>query len=90
LEQVYYIEDYPINDGEDTDRRTMTKADIINSVRLTGDDKPQHVEAGFIKQEIFRKRTAHGIFISIWSLDYGYKASFLSPIKIGDTIHCRY
>ena len=61
--QVYYVEDYPIGGGGDTDGRTITETDIVNFAGLTGDYGPQHVDAEFARQGMFGERIAHGIFI---------------------------
>jgi len=112
-EQVYYVEDYPIGEGGDTDGRTITETDIVNFAGLTGDYNPQYVDAEFAKQSMFGERTAHGILIfnivfGLWisrssahppgpstgrTIVAGHlndRASFLDPVKIGDTIRCRY
>jgi len=112
-ERVYYVEDYPIDTGGDTDGRTITETDIVSFAGLTGDYNPQHVDTEFARQGMFGERTAHGILIfsiifGLWtswssahtrgpsterSLVAGHlndRASFLVPVKIGDTIRCRY
>ena len=62
-EQVYYVEDYPIGEGGDTDGRTITETDIVNFAGLTGDYNPQQVDAEFARQGMFGRRTSHGILI---------------------------
>lgn len=112
-EKAYYVEDFPIGGGGDTDGRTITETDIVNFAGLIGDYNPQHVDAEFARQSMFGERIAHGIMIfdiifGLWisqssahpprpstgrDIPAGHlndNARFTAPVKIGDTIRCRY
>lgn len=62
-EKVYYVEDYLLGEGGDTDGRTITETDIVNFAGLSGDYSPQFVDAQFAREGIFGMRVAHGLLI---------------------------
>jgi len=62
-DKAYYVEDYVLGEGGDTDGRTITETDIVNFAALTGDYNPQFVDAEYAKQGIFGTRVAHGLLI---------------------------
>lgn len=108
-ERVYYLEDYPIGRGGDSQGRTVTEADVVAFAGLTGDYDPRYVDAEFARKSQFGERIAHGMLVFdiasglrvIATSQYqapespiaghlGDNAIFLAPVKIGDTVHCRY
>lgn len=112
-DKVYYVEDYPIGEGRETEGRTITETDIVNFAGLTGDYNPQYVDAEFARESMFGERIAQGMLVftighAYFTRDYGHsqrrrpaiasriaghlwdRATFLTPVKIGDTIRCRY
>jgi acyl dehydratase len=99
-----YFEDFAVGATFVTNARTVTEADIVQFACLTGDFHPVHTDAEFAKMSIFGQRVAHGLLgicyavgmINRWDLRAGtnmafihFECNFLSPTKIGDTIHCK-
>jgi 3-hydroxybutyryl-CoA dehydratase len=79
--------------------RTITEADVVAFAGLTGDDHPQHTDAGFAAASPFGERIAHGMLVLSYALglvDFDPQrivalrgmgdVVFKRPVKIGDTI----
>jgi acyl dehydratase len=99
-----YFEDFELGAAFVSIARTITEADIVHFACLTGDFHPVHVDAEFAKKSVFKQRVAHGLLgvtyavgmINNWDLRsktnmafLHFECNFLSPTKIGDTIHCK-
>jgi|TARA_B100000315_G_scaffold254036_1_gene294195 acyl dehydratase len=80
-DKVYYVEDYLLGEGGDTDGRTITETDIVNFAALTGDYSPQFVDAEFARQGAFGSRVAHGLLI--FSVTFGLWTSHGSAHRRG-------
>jgi acyl dehydratase len=97
-----YLEEFKVGDKFTTMSRTITETDVVLFAGLTGDNNPLHTDQDFCEKTPFGGRIAHGmlgasVVIGLWgrmgkvdgsaiaALDTKWK--FLSPIKIGDTIH---
>jgi len=78
---------------------TVTEAHITLFAGLSGDYNPLHVDEEYAKKTIFGSRIAHGLLVmSLASGPLGmvfagkavalveFKARFLKPVRIGDTI----
>ena len=97
---MQYFNDFQIGDKTVTRARTITEADIINFASLSGDWNRLHTDIEFASTGPFGERIAHGMLVlsvasGLMPLDemaivafYGMdKVRFLSPTKIGDTLH---
>ena len=97
---MQYFDDFQIGDKTVTRARTITEADIINFASLSGDWNRLHTDIEFASTGPFGERIAHGMLVlsvasGLMPLDemaivafYGMdKVRFLSPTKIGDTLH---
>ena len=95
-----YFDDYQIGEKTVTRARTITETDIVNFAAFSGDWYPLHTDREYAKNTQFGERIAHGMLVlsvasGLIPLDdmaiiafYGLdKVRFLSPTKIGDTIH---
>ena len=95
-----YFDDFQIGDKTVTRARTITEADIVNFAALSGDWNRLHTDIEFAITGPFGERIAHGMLVlsvasGLMPLDemaivafYGMdKVRFLSPTKIGDTLH---
>lgn len=60
-ENIYY-EDVEIGDTFYSDSRTITKDDILEFARVTGDDHPLHVDEEFCREAGYQSLIAHGLF----------------------------
>lgn len=102
MEQVTYFEDYEIGAGRQTYGRTITETDFVVHAGHTGDFFPHHMDAEFMKTQLFGQRIAHGTMvfsigvgltasiINPVAFSYGYdRMRFVKPVFIGDTIHTR-
>lgn len=78
---------------------TITSQDVDSFVKLTGDNNPLHVNAGYAAKTSFKKPVVHGMltasFISTMigtklpgegSLWYEQQTRFLAPVRIGERI----
>src|SRR5579863_5005910 len=94
-----YFEDYVLNQGRTTLRRTITETDIVLHAGQTGDFFPHHMDEEWCKTQPFRRRIAHGTLIfsiaigqtadiiNEVSMTYGYdRLRFIRPVFIGDTL----
>ncbi len=97
---MLYFEDFQVGDIIKTRARTVTEADIVNFAMFSGDWYPLHVDVEWASKTIFGERIAHGMCVlSIasglmplydWAIIAFYgmdKLRFMSPTKIGDTLH---
>ena len=94
-----YFEDYAIGHSRETFGRTITEADIVLHAGQTGDFFPHHMDAEWVKTQVFKRRVAHGTLILCVAIgmtaneinpvafSYGYdRVRFIRPVFIGDTI----
>jgi acyl dehydratase len=101
-----YWEDIGVGEEFVTPSRTVTEADVVMFAALTWDIHPMHVDAEYAAGTVYGGRIAHGLLglaymdglkthvpledelVSMgtlrWSVD------FRAPIRIGDTITCRF
>ena len=95
-----YFSDFQLGDKIVTRGRTVTEADIVNFAAFSGDWYPLHTDIEYAKKAQFGERIAHGMLVlsvasglmplydmaivAFYGMD---KVRFLSPTKIGDTIH---
>ncbi len=97
---MLYFEDFKVGDRFVTRARTITEADIVNFAGFSGDWYPLHVDVEYASKTIFGERIAHGMLVLSaasglmplydWAIIAFYgmdKLRFMSPTKIGDTIH---
>ena len=98
-----YFEDFFVGQSLDTQKRTITEADIMSFARLSGDNNRIHTDPEFSKTTMFGKQVAHGLLgLSIASglawqtgiLDGTVIAfrevnewKFVKHVFIGDTIY---
>src|SRR5437764_2103834 len=80
--------------------RTVMDEDVVAFARVTGDEQPLHLDAGFAAKTRFKKRIAHGMLSAGYiSAALGTKLApndlvvylsqqlrFRLPVAIGDTI----
>jgi polyhydroxyalkanoate synthase len=79
--------------------RTITEADIKTFARVSGDNNPIHLDAGYAAASPFGQRIAHGFLVgsllsALLGTDLpgpgtvylGQTLKFLAPVHIGDTI----
>lgn len=85
--------------------RTVTEADVASFAAWTGDYNPIHTDAEFAAASRFGGRIAHGLLgvslcLGLISRTGAFEGSavallgvddwrFLSPVHIGDTVHCQ-
>ncbi len=97
---MLYFEDFKAGDRFVTRARTITEADIVNFAGFSGDWYPLHVDVEYASKTVFGERIAHGMLVLSaasglmplydWAIIAFYgmdKLRFMSPTKIGDTIH---
>ena len=95
-----YFEDFELNEGRVTEKRTITGHDIDLHAEESGDYFPHHMNAEWCKTQPFKKRIAHGTLIltaaigltadiiNEMCMTYGYdKIRFIKPVFIDDTIY---
>jgi len=95
-----YFEDFVLNEGRVTDKRTITGEDIDLHAEESGDYFPHHMDAEWCATQTFKKRMAHGTLvltvaigltadvINEVSMTYGYdRIRFVKPVFIDDTIY---
>lgn len=79
--------------------KTVTEADILMFVGVSGDDNPVHINAEYAETTFFKTRIAHGMlsagFISTvlgtrlpgpGTIYLGQNLKFKAPVRIGDTV----
>ena len=82
--------------------KTVSESDIYQFAGITGDFNPAHMNEEYAKKTFFKTRIAHGMlsagFISTaigtklpgtGSIYISQTLSFLTPVRIGDTITAR-
>jgi 3-hydroxybutyryl-CoA dehydratase len=97
---MQYFQDFKVGEVIKTRGRTITEADIVNFAAFSGDWYPLHTDAEYATTTPFGERIAHGFLvlsaasglmpINDWAIVAFYgmdRVRFLSPTKIGDTIH---
>ena len=95
-----YFEDFELNEGRTTGKRTITGEDIDLHADESGDYFPHHMDAAWCKTQPFKKRMAHGTLVLTIAIGltadvinevcmtYGYdRIRFIKPVFIDDTIH---
>jgi len=98
-----YFEDFQVGDKIVTRGRTITEADIVFFSAFSGDWHPLHTDIEYARQGPFKERIAHGFLvlsvasgllplsetaiIAFYGMD---KVRFISPVKLGDTIHVEF
>ena len=95
-----YFEDFQLNEGRVTEKRTITAEDIDLHAEESGDYFPHHMDAEWCATQPFKKRMAHGTLvltvaigltadvINEVAMTYGYdRIRFVKPVFIDDTIH---
>jgi acyl dehydratase len=98
-----YFEDVEVGFRFETQRRTITEADLVAFAGVSGDFNPLHTDAVFAADTIYGERIAHGALVL--SLATGLRQRvglfdgtlmglleirswrFIAPVLIGDTIH---
>lgn len=98
-----YFEDFAVGQTFQTSARTVTEADVVAFAGLSGDFNAIHTDAEFARASPLGQRIAHaalgiafvtgltarlGIFDRSAVQFIGMDWRFLSPILIGDTVHC--
>ncbi len=61
--KTYYVEEFPVGKGGESQGRTITETDVVNFASLTGDYDPRYVDAEFAKKDIFGVRVAQGVLV---------------------------
>lgn len=97
-----YYEEMSIGQEWKSAARTMTEWDIMTFATLTSDMNSIHTDAEYCKTTPFGERIAHGFLIASIAAGFGARMDiaegtivanmgiswkFLTPVKIGDTIH---
>src|SRR4030095_13186274 len=95
-----YFEDFELNEGRITAKRTITGHDIDLHAEESGDYFPHHMDAEWCKTQPFKKRMAHGTLvltiaigltadvINEMCMTYGYdRIRFIKPVFIDDQIY---
>ena len=95
-----YFEDFELNEGRVTAKRTITAHDIDLHAEESGDYFPHHMDAEWCKTQPFKKRIAHGTLIltiaigltadviNEMAMTYGFdRIRFVKPVFIDDTIY---
>lgn len=95
-----YFDDFELNEGRTTGKRTITGDDIDLHAEESGDYFPHHMDAEWCKTQPFKKRMAHGTLVLTIAIGltadvinevcmtYGYdRIRFVKPVFIDDTIH---
>ena len=95
-----YFEDFDLNEGRTTIKRTITAEDIDLHAQESGDYFPHHMDEEWCKTQPFKKRMAHGTLVLTIAIGltadvinevcmtYGYdRIRFIKPVFINDTIY---
>ena len=93
-----YFEDLSIGQSAEY-AKTITEADVLLFVAVSGDDNPVHINAEYAETTMFKGRIAHGMlsagFISTvlgtrlpgpGTIYLGQNLKFKAPVRIGDTV----
>ena len=97
-----YFEDVEVGFRFETQRRTVTEADLVAFAGVSGDFNPLHTDAVFASGTIYGERIAHGALILSLVTGLRQRAGlfdgtllglleirnwrFAAPVRIGDTI----
>jgi len=94
------FDDFEIGEKIITRGRTITETDIVNFCMFSGDWYPIHSDKEYAAKSPFGERIAHGMLVLSatsglvpfmdWAIIAFYgmdKVRFISPTKIGDTLH---
>lgn len=99
-----FYEEFAIGDSVESVGRTITETDVVNFAALSGDWNLIHTDAEYAKDQLYKKRIAHGLLVlSIASglavrlgfmedtviVFRGLEWKFVKPVFIGDTIRLR-
>lgn len=99
-----YFENWLTESEFCTPARTITETNIIMFAGLSGDFTAAHVDLEFAKRTPSHTRTAQGMLVAAIASGLRFQtrkfegtmiggteidSKFLSPAKVGDTIHCR-
>src|ERR1700690_3050580 len=96
----YAIEDLSVGMTA-TYRHTITDADIVAFVDLTGDHNPLHLDEAFARTTRFKGRVAHGMLSASFfstalailpgpgTVYLSQTLAFRAPVRIGDTVEAR-
>lgn len=79
--------------------KTISEKDINQFAEISGDKNPAHLDEDYAKKTVFKKRIAHGIFISSFisnllgnklpgngTIYMSQSLKFLAPVYINDAI----
>jgi 3-hydroxybutyryl-CoA dehydratase len=64
-ERIYYLEDYVVGEGQQIGGHTITEADIVNFVGLTGDFNRLYTDVEFAAKNTFGERIAPGMLVAV-------------------------
>ncbi len=97
-----YFEDVEVGFRFETQRRTVTEADLVAFSRVSGDFNPLHTDASFAAGAIYGERIAHGALVLSIATGLRQRTGlfdgtlmglleirswrFVAPVRIGDTI----
>ena len=99
-----YLDEFVVGEKFVTPARTITETDVVMFAAMTGDYNQIHTDAREMAKSQFGQRLAHGLlclavshglffrldFISTTAIAFASidEWKFLSPVFIGNTIHC--
>ena len=83
-EKFYYMDDFAVGEGQVSDGRTITEADIVHFTGLTGDYNPLYVDVPFAKQSVFGERIAPPMLpwtvgMGLWIRDGDFMRTKIAP-----------
>ena len=86
-EKLYYLEDFPVGQGQLSGGRTITEADVVNFAGLTGDYAPLYVDDMFAGASVFGQRIAPPMLVwnvglGLWMRDGDFVRAKVSPDAI--------
>lgn len=97
-----FFEDFVIGEEFCSQSRTVTEADIVSFAGLSGDYMQIHTSEQFAKSTIMNGRIAHGFLTMAISTGQSFQMgildgtaialmeshiSFVTPVRIGDSVH---
>jgi acyl dehydratase len=98
VESLRYFEDIPVGEAMRTPARTVTEADLVRFAAISGEydglDRgpggsgpavPDHLIIALTSGLGFRIPVAQPLVLAFMVLDW----RFLTPVRVGDTVHCR-
>ncbi len=101
---MLYFEDVRLGDSVETPRWTLTDADVVRYVGLTGEREPQTTNEEFARQTEVGARVIPDLLPLCFSIGLGWRVprpplavlafmsaewKFLLPLRVGDTIGSR-